>query len=218
MGNTQRLEKSKTGTYAVEVALPGGYEHGAERYPLLLFLHGSEERGDDLALVRRHGPAKLAFGAFRPLYLDPFIIASPQCPRGEQWSEVMLATVVDEVCAAWRVDPARVYLTGISMGGHGVWRLACAQPQRFAAIAPICGGGDATLAARLEDLPVWIFHSAADQVVAAEESDRMFEALVHCQANVTYTRYRSLDHVQTWEAAYSQPMLYEWFLLHRRPV
>jgi predicted peptidase len=200
--------------YRIDVALPGGYGHGAERYPVLLFLHGSGERGDDLALVRRHGPPKLVLGAFRPLYLDPFIVVSPQCPAGETWSAEVLVAVLDEVCATWRIDLSRVYLTGLSLGGLGVWQLASAQPERFAAVAPVCGRGDLALAARLENVPIWIFHSAADPVVPAVESDRMFEALVRCNADVTYTRYRGLGHAETWEAAYSQPMLYEWLLRH----
>lgn len=209
---------SKPASYRVDVALPGGYEHGDERYPLLLFLHGGAERGDDLALVRRHGPPKLVRGPFRPLYLDPFIIVSPQCPTGEEWSEDALVAVLDEACTAWRVDLARVYLTGLSVGGLGAWRLAAAQPERCTAVAPICGRSATTLVARLEKVPIWIFHSAADPVVPVVESDRMFEALARCNADVTYTRYRSLGHVETWEAAYGQPMLYEWFLQHALPV
>nr|MBS0021909.1 dienelactone hydrolase family protein [Gammaproteobacteria bacterium] len=209
---------SKSEPYRVDVALPGGYEHGAERYPLLLFLHGSGERGDDLTLVRRHGPPKLVLGAFRPLYLDPFIIVSPQCPAGEEWSEAALIAVLDEACVAWRVDQARVYLTGLSLGGLGAWRLALAQPERFAAIAPICGRADPAQAARLQNVPIWIFHSAADQVVPAAESDGMFAALVRCNADVTYTRYRRLGHAETWEAAYGSPLLYEWLLQHALTV
>ncbi|MFZ0254910.1 MAG: PHB depolymerase family esterase [Gammaproteobacteria bacterium] len=209
---------SKPEPYRVDVALPGGYEHGTDRYPLLLFLHGSGERGNDLEVVRRHGPPKLVLGAFRPLYLDPFIIVSPQCPAGEEWSAEALIAVFDGACATWRVDPARVYLTGLSLGGLGAWRLAIAQPERFAAVAPICGRADPALAARLENVPIWIFHSAADQVVPAAESDRMFEALVRCNADVTYTRYRRLGHAETWEAAYGQPMLYEWLLQHELRV
>jgi predicted peptidase len=200
--------------YRTDVALPGGYEHGAERYPLLLFLHGSAERGNDLALVRRHGPPKLVLGAFRPLYLDPFIVVSPQCPVGEGWSEEALAAVLNEACAAWRVDETRIYLTGLSLGGFGAWRLALAQPERFAAVAPICGRSALGEVARLEKVPIWIFHSAADRAVPVAESDQMFEALARCNADVTYTRYRSLSHVETWEAVYDQPMLYEWFLQH----
>ena len=203
--------------YRVDVALPGGYEHGAERYPLLLFLHGSGERGDELVLVRRHGPPKLVLGAFRPLYLDPFLIVSPQCPAGEEWSAEVLAAVLEEACAAWRVDEGRVYLTGLSLGGSGAWRLAAAHPERFAAVAPICGRSALAEVGRLEKVPVWIFHSAADTVVPVGESDQMFEALARCNADVTYTRYRSLGHAETWEAAYGQPMLYEWLLQHVLP-
>ena len=209
---------SKPKTYRVDVALPGGYEHGAEHYPLLFFLHGSGERGDDLSLLRRQGLPKLLLGAFRPLYLDPFIVVSPQCPAGDEWSEEALAAVLDEACATWRIDRARVYVTGLSLGGLGAWRLALAQPDRIAAVAPICGRSNPALASRLEEVPIWIFHSAADQVVPVAESDRMFAALTRCNADVTYTRFRSLGHVETWEAVYGQPMLYEWFLRHALPV
>lgn len=208
---------ARANPYRFDLALPDGYQYGTEQYPLLLFLHGRGERGDDLTLVRRHGPPKLIRGLFRPLYLDPFIILSPQCPADAQWSALALAALLDELLPGLRVDRQRMYLTGISMGGYGAWSLALHRPERFAAVAPICGGGDPALAARLEPVAVWIFHSAGDEVVPVVESDRMFEALARSNANVTYTRYRSLSHVQTWEEAYGEPLLYEWFLRQTRP-
>jgi predicted peptidase len=205
-----------TPPYAFHLVLPRDYAQTASAYPLLLFLHGREERGDDLERVKRHGPPKLASGSARPAFLDPFIVLSPQCPLDQDWSVDALVSLLDEVARTFRVNPNRVYLTGISMGGGGAWRLALAQPHRFAALCPICGRGEPEQAARLQNLPIWIFHSASDTIVPVLESDRMFTALQHCNANVTYTRYRALDHVSTWAAAYACPALYEWFLRHSR--
>jgi predicted peptidase len=124
----------------------------------LPFLHGAGEKGSNLEYVKRHGVARIV--EEQPDF--PFIAVSPQCPQGQYWSVPRLSTLLDEVESSYRVDPDRIYLTGISMGGFGTWRLAAAQPHRFAAIAPICGGGDPTDACNLKDLPVWAFHGARD--------------------------------------------------------
>lgn len=116
----------------------------------------------------------------------------------------------------YSVDARQVYLTGISMGGYGAWQLALYAPERFAAVAPICGGGNPLQARRLLGVPVWMFHSAADTAVPVAESDQMFDALAACSAEVTYTRYRTHSHQETWQEAYAHSMLYDWFLRHRR--
>ncbi|HMO65954.1 MAG TPA: PHB depolymerase family esterase, partial [Verrucomicrobiota bacterium] len=119
--------------------LPAGYVAGATRHwPLMLFLHGAGERGTNLARVKVHGPPKIAEtnAAF------PFILVSPQCPPGDRWDPHALLALLDSVMAKHAVDPERVYVTGLSMGGYGTWALAAAAPERFAAVAPICGGGD----------------------------------------------------------------------------
>jgi predicted peptidase len=202
--------------YPYDRVLPPTYEQTSKPFPLLLFLHGSGERGDDRRLVHRHGPPSLAHGPVRPAFLDPFILLSPQCPAGEDWSVPALLAWLDTVLPTLRVALDQVYLTGISLGGRGAWRLAQAAPQRFAALCPICGGGDPARAAVLRDLPIWMFHSAADQAVPVAESDAMFSALQACNATVTYTRYRALDHVQTWQDAYQQAGLYAWLRRHTR--
>jgi len=202
--------------YPFDLVLPTRYGLEPEPFPLLLFLHGRGERGTDLELVRRHGPPRLVRQADHPPRLDAFIIVSPQCPADQEWSPARLAALLAAVENDLRIDPDRRYLTGISMGGHGAWELALAQPERWAALCPICGWSDPARAVRLQSLPVWIVHSAGDEAVPVSASDAMFAALQSVDADVTYTRYPALDHVATWEAAYSRSMLYEWFLAHSR--
>ncbi len=202
--------------YPLHRVLPRDYEQTSTAYPLLLFLHGRGERGNNLELVKRHGPPKLADSATKPVFLESFIVFSPQCPADQDWSAEGLAALLDQAAQQLRIDQSRVYLTGISMGAYGAWRLALAQPQRFAALCPISGGGEPEHVSRLQYIPIWIFHSAGDEIVPVSESDRMFTALQHCNADVIYTRYRALNHVATWEEAYDCPALYAWFLRHSR--
>jgi predicted peptidase len=191
---------------------PKGYDEDDGRRPLLVFLHGAGECGDDLDLVKRHGPPGLV-EAGRDL---PFLIAAPQSRRGG-WAVGALDRWLDEVVAGSRVDEDRVYLTGISMGGFGTWAWAAARPDRFAAIAPICGGGDPTWADRLKGLPIRVFHGARDRIVPPECSEVMVAALKRVGADVRYTLYPDAEH-DSWTRTYDDPALYEWFLKHRRPT
>lgn len=190
--------------------LPEGYEEGDADWPLLLFLHGAGERGDDLEMVKRHGPPK------RIEEGDdfPFIVVSPQCPPNQGWDTGFLSALLDEVIAEHRVDESRVYLSGLSMGGYGTWSLAIEQPDRFAAIAPICGGGAAYNACALKDTPVWVFHGALDNVVPIDESVQMVRALRQCDADVRFTVYPMAGH-DSWTETYDNPELYEWLLNHK---
>ncbi len=183
-----------------------------EGWPLLLFLHGVHERGDDLARVRRHGPPR-AVEAWPDF---PFLLAAPQCPSGQTWIAPRLATLLDAVADRHPVDPDRVYLTGLSMGGYGVWTLAVAQPHRFAAVAPVCGGGDPRRAGRLRRLPVWAFHGGRDPVVPVSASREMVDALRRCGAPVRFTVHPDAGH-DVWTAVYADRRLYDWLLAHRRP-
>lgn len=192
--------------------LPDGYaDSKEERWPLMLFLHGAGERGDDIEKVKVHGPPKLIAQGKS----FPFIVVSPQCPEGEWWSSEVLDALLREVESRYRVDADRVYVTGLSMGGFGTWNLALAYPDRFAAIAPVCGGGMPLLAPRIKDLPVWVFHGAKDEVVPIQESQRMVEALKRCGGNVKFTVYPDAGH-DSWTDTYDNPALYEWFLRNRR--
>jgi len=201
--------------------LPKDYQTaGGRRWPLLCFLHGAGERGTDLALVAKHGPPKLA--AQKKAF--PFIIVSPQCPLEQIWNDEALLALLDHMVARFRIDNHRVYLSGLSMGGYGTWSLGLKYPERFAAIAPVCGGGsgaDILLASQttsraLRSLAVWAFHGAKDPVVPPAESKVMVAALkkAGCR-DVTLTLYPHTGHDAHTET-YNNPALYEWFLQHRR--
>lgn len=201
--------------------LPKGYDPDrAEGWPLILFLHGAGERGADLQRVKWHGPTQ--FVEQHPDF--PFILISPQCPDGLIWDDASLLGLLDEVIALHNVDTNRVYLTGLSMGGFGTWSLGLSHPERFAAIAPICGGG-APIRLRLADkqkqkavvkLPVWAFHGAKDPVVPLEESERMVSAIKALGGSeVKLTVYPEANH-DSWTETYRNPGLFEWFLEQQR--
>src|SRR5436190_19877428 len=135
----KHLSITKTQTVELNylLFLPRGYEPSGKRWPLILFLHGAGERGSDIQKVATHGPPKKVKND--PDF--PFIVVSPQCPEREHWSNDSLLLLLEEVLNKYSVDTNRVYLTGLSMGGYGTWSLALAYPEKFAAIVPICGGG-----------------------------------------------------------------------------
>jgi predicted peptidase len=122
--------------------------------------------------------------------------------------------MIDDVLANYNVDKSRIYLTGLSMGGFGTWDLAVSYPNYFAAIAPICGGGNPILVSRLKDIPVWVFHGKKDDAVPEQQSALMVEALKKIGADVVYTVLPEGGHVDAWEYAYNEAGLFDWFLLH----
>lgn len=194
------------------LALPTGYATDrTKRWPLLLFLHGAGERGENLDLVKSHGPIKLAEQGQE----FPFLIVAPQCPTGEWWRAEILAALLDAIEDRYRVDKTRIYVTGLSMGGYGTWTLALTYPHRFAAIAPICGGGHWWTTPRIKHLPAWVFHGTKDNVVPLKRSQEMVDALRQAGGNVKFTRYPGIGH-DSWTATYANPKLYEWLLSHRR--
>jgi predicted peptidase len=190
--------------------LPRGYEKSTERWPLLLFLHGSGESGTNLAKLKKHGPPKLVES--KPEF--PFILVSPQS-AGHGWDNGALMALLDDVTSKYRVDPHRIYLTGLSMGGFGTWSLAAAHPGRFAAIVPICGGGKTTDARKLAALPIWAFHGAKDPTVPVARSREMVAAIRAAGGNVKYTEYPEAVH-DCWTETYDNPELYKWLLAQKR--
>ncbi|MBW7887667.1 MAG: prolyl oligopeptidase family serine peptidase [Bacteroidetes bacterium] len=193
------------------VYLPKEYETKG-KMPLLFFLHGSGERGND--------PQKLKVHSIPKIIDDrddfPFIVVSPQCPDGQRWDVEVLNALLDKVIAELPVDSNRIYLTGLSMGGYGVWRFAIAHPDRFAAIAPVCGWGVLEDVEKLRTMPVWVFHGAKDNVVPPSESEKMVERLQKFgNTQVKFTLYPDANH-NAWDAAYGTPELYEWFLQHTK--
>jgi len=199
--------------------LPKGYAaSGAQRWPLILFLHGAGERGDDLNLVKKHGIAKVV--EQRDDF--PCIAVSPQCPQDSWWPDHFdaLDLILDETCARYRVDPDRLYLTGLSLGGYATWYYAVLHPDRFAALAPVCGGGMPFYGfpervAALKQVPVWAFHGAKDDRVPLAESERLVKALQAAGGNVRLTVYPEAGH-DAWTETYNNPELYRWLLAQTR--
>ena len=199
--------------------LPDDYENNPDKqYPLLLFLHGAGERGTDLKLVKSQGlPKKFESGDN-----IPFIVLAPQCPKEDWWADYRhaLITMVDAVITNYRVDEARVYLTGLSMGGRGTWDMATFFPNRFAAIAPICGWGDGLFGypdrlKRIKHIPVWAFHGDADDIVPIAATQWLVDALKEYGGNVKFTIYPNVGH-NSWTESYDNPDLYAWFLQYKR--
>jgi predicted peptidase len=152
----------------------------------------------------------------------PFVLVSPQCPDNEVWDPDVLMSLVDTLQAELRVDPVRTYVTGLSMGGYGTWALASKYPQRFAAVAPVCGGGERIRALlpsqreALKTLGVWAFHGGKDNVVALSESERMVDAFKRAGvSDIQLTVYPEAGH-DSWTEAYRTEALYTWMLQHHR--
>jgi len=191
--------------------LPKDYDKTDKTWPLILFLHGAGERGDNIELVKKHGPAKLVAEGKD----FDFIIVSPQCPQESWWPTMAedLKLLVDDIAGKYPVDKSRMYITGLSMGGYGTWSMIIKYPEMFAAAAPICGGGDAVLAKfRLGKMPIWVFHGAKDDVVPLSKSQEMVDAAKAAgNQNVKFTVYPEAGH-DSWTETYNTPDLYQWFL------
>ena len=192
--------------------LPSDYDKSDKAFPLVIFLHGAGERGSDIEAVKKHGPPMLVENGKE----FPFILISPQCPESTRWNNqtLVLTALLDDIEAQYNVDKSKVYVTGLSMGGQGTWALALAQPNRFAAIAPICGWTDTFEVCRIKHLPVWVFHGAKDLVVPLIKSEEMVNALKRCGAEeINLTVYPDAGH-DSWTETYNNDKLYEWLLSH----
>lgn len=185
-------------------------ENSKKKWPLLIFLHGAGERGTDIEKIKVHGP---------PMLVEqgkdfPFIIISPQAKAG--WDDNSLYQLIrDFIAKNERVETNRIYLTGLSMGGYGTWSLAQKHPELFAAIVPICGGGNPKEIWKLRHMPVWCFHGKLDGVVPISASETMVNALKPMNPNVKFTVYPETYH-DSWIQAYNNPKLYEWLLEQKK--
>lgn len=212
----QSFEKPVTITLGMRflLYLPKGYDRqDGRKWPLIVFLHGSGERGDDIEKVKVHGPPKLVAAGQD----FPFIIVSPQAPRNTVWNSETLNILLDELIARLPVDVERIYLTGLSLGGYATWSTAASRPERFAAIAPVCGAGDVQTACRLKNLPIWAFHGEKDNVVSLKDHQAMVDAVRACGGDVKFTVYPGIGH-DSWTETYANPALYQWFLQHQRGI
>ncbi|MGB5325747.1 MAG: prolyl oligopeptidase family serine peptidase [Pseudomonadales bacterium] len=197
---------SESETLRYLLYLPQGYEQ-QDKWPLLLFLHGWGEAGNNLNKVKKHGPPKhIARGR-----ILPFIVVSPQNPNKGAWQPALLSALLDDIERQYKVDKSRIYVTGLSEGGFGTWSLANHEPDRFAAIAPVCGGGDPGWAERIKHVNVWAYHGARDNVVPVSESINMVAAIKRLGGNPNLTVYPEVGH-DAWERAYEEPGFYTWLL------
>lgn len=193
--------------------LPEKYENSEQNWPLIMCLHGIGERGTDLEQVKVHGLAKhVAAGENYE-----FIIASPQCPAGVYWEEDKLKDLLDTIIRDHNVDLSRMYLTGLSMGGYGTWRMARFYPDLFAAIAPICGWGEPDKVTVLKNLPIWAFHGAKDDVIPLSSSQELVDSVKAAGGSPRLTVYPELEH-DSWSITYENPELFRWFLQHQKDL
>lgn len=194
------------------LALPEGYAaRRGKRWPLLVFLHGSGERGESTESLRRFGPAARVEQGKK----FPFILLTPLCPSYEWWSTDVIEGLIADISRRYRVDADRIYLTGLSMGGFGVWALAAKHPERYAAILPICGEGELGWAGRLAAVPTWAFHGELDPVVPVARTREMVSALRAAGGRPKQTIYRKLYH-DAWTKTYANEAVYAWMLKQRR--
>lgn len=203
-----------------------------KKYPLVLFLHGAGERGNDNKAQLVHGSALFTNKENREKF--PAFVIFPQCPSNKKWVEVdwsakmphvapkeastplrLTKEMLDQFLKANPVDPDRIYVTGLSMGGFGAWDFAQRYPDFVAAIAPICGGADDSTAPKIKHIPVWAFHGAVDRIVWPERSRSMVEALKNAGGDVQYTEYVNVGH-DSWNRAFGEPELLTWMFGQKR--
>jgi predicted peptidase len=191
--------------------LPSDYDaQGTTQWPLVLFLHGSGERGDDIEKVKIHGPPKLVSQG----KAYPFVLVSPQCPTGSRWNANELSMLVDDLAKTYRIDRQRLYVTGLSMGGAGTWSLVSAYPGKFAAAMPLCGRGDLAAAEKLAKTPTWVLVGDKDRAETVQNCKDMAAALQKAGGEVKLTVYPDLPH-DCWTVTYANGEVYEWLLSHR---
>lgn len=187
---------------------------GADRpLPLVVFLHGAGERGDDNRRQLTHGVR--TFLAAGNQQARPCFVAAPQCPRGRWWDAAALVEFTAALAQEPGVDPDRLYLTGLSMGGFATWHVAGERPDLFAAALPVCGGGRPETALGLSTLPIWAFHGDADRVVAVDQSRTMIDAIRSCGGTPDYTEYPGIGH-DSWTRTYADAAVHEWLFAQRR--
>ncbi len=209
--NTLVLDAKMTWNYLLY--LPEEYESNSEqKFPLLLFLHGGGESGSNINKVKTHGPpAQIASGRE-----FPFIVLAPQNPHSKRlWDDTAVMALLDEVERQYRVDRNRVYLSGLSRGAYGAWRLAVQYPDRFAALIAISGEAPMNYAGWIGDLPIWVFHGNSDPSIDVSSSERMVESLRQSGNRAKLTIYSDTGH-DAWTRTYDNPEVYKWMLEQRR--
>lgn len=220
----------KGGKLPYRMLRPKNYDE-SKSYPLVLFYHGAGERGSDNSRQLVHGMADFASDRARDKY--PCFVIAPQCPEAVQWvdtpwtaeAHIMPAKptepmrlsleLTEALAKEFSIDKQRLYVTGLSMGGFGVWDAMQRRPDLFAAAISICGGGDLNLAKQIAHIPVWAFHGADDPAVKPKRSRDMIAALKAAGGNPRYTEYPNTGH-NSWTATYANREVHEWLFAQRK--
>lgn len=230
---SERRIREGASSYSYRVFVPANWTT-TKKWPVVLFLHGAGERGDDNLAQTRIG-----IGPALERQRDTLqaVVVLPQCPRDRWWSEPEMQAralkALDQTTREFNGDASRQYLTGLSMGGYGSWAIAAYNPKRFAALAVVCGGirapggagrlpnpldvGDnpyRAAAEKIGKLPMWIFHGGADRTVPVTESRKMVAAFKSLGVTARYTEYEGVGH-NSWDRAYAEPELFPWMLAQR---
>ena len=200
---------NKEATVGYWLFLPKSYDK-KKLWPLMLFLHGAGERGNDINQVKKWGPPKRV-GEKKDF---PFVVISPQCPKNKRWDPAQLHSLVEHTAASHKIDRSRMYCTGLSMGGYGTWAMIAKYPKLFAAAIPICGGGNPATAKKITEVPIWAFHGDADGVVPPSRSQVIIDAIKKAGGTKSkLTIYPGVNH-NSWSKTYTNEKVYEWLLSH----
>jgi len=209
---------------------PKDYD-AAKKYPLVLFLHGAGERGSDNVAQLRHGASLFIKPEVREKF--PAFVVAPQCPTEQKWTDIdwssdtpvqpetvsesmgLTLAAIEALQREFAIEADRLYVTGLSMGGYGTWDLITRFPEKWAAAAPICGGGDKDKAARAKDVPIWAFHGVDDPTVKLVRTTSMIDAIKAAGGNPLYSEYPYITH-DSWTTAYGEPELLPWLFAQRR--
>ena len=226
----QAFKNSEGQTLLYRFLPPAKLEAG-QKYPLVLFLHGAGERGDDNTKPLVHGVKTFATPEFLAKF--PCFVVVPQCPENTKWADIdwttnkvvipeqesptakLVMQCLDGLEKEFPIDTNREYVTGLSMGGFGTWDAISRHPQRFAAAVPVCGGCDLSQAKKIAHIPIWTFHGAKDQVVKVERTREIVEALKAAGAQPKYTEYPEVGH-DSWNGAYKHQAMYDWLFAQKR--
>lgn len=213
-------QKVKDGSFATEIVQKKQLNYllnipsdTKAKKPLIVFLHGSGEKGNDLEKVKVHGPFKY----LKTNSIDAYVLA-PQCPEGEYWDSETLYRLVQKVVKENNVDQNRIYLTGLSMGGWGAWNLAFAHPEMFAALVPVCGFVDRVPMlenCKIKDIPTRIFHGLLDDVVDVSYSTTIYKKLKPCSKDISLTIFDDANH-DSWTRVYDNNAIYDWMLQQKK--
>lgn len=203
----------------------------SEKYPLVIFLHGAGERGNDNIAQLKHGMQDFCDPARRAEF--PCYVLAPQCPKDQKWADIdwnrrelhvpeqvstpmsLVFEVADRMLEDAAIDKNRIYITGLSMGGYGTWDCLHRRPDFFAAAIPICGGVSTEVANQIKHIPIWCFHGSADKVVPADYSRAIVKSLRQVGGTPQYTEYEGVGH-NSWSATYANPEIYAWLFSQRR--